>query len=83
MPTQRPDKARKGSFLYNLLRPEFVRQHRVPLCCDAYSYFGLGDGAAPLGDIKLHNREVGRISARGSVADSRAARRSTRRPTTC
>eukprot|EP00029_Vermamoeba_vermiformis_P012721 TRINITY_DN765_c0_g1_i1.p1 TRINITY_DN765_c0_g1~~TRINITY_DN765_c0_g1_i1.p1 ORF type:complete len:2045 (-),score=399.74 TRINITY_DN765_c0_g1_i1:745-6357(-) len=44
-------KGRKGSFLYNLLRPELVASAQIPLSSDAFSPFGRHDGA-------IHNKEV-------------------------
>ncbi len=29
----------RGSFLYRLMRPEFVKNYRTPLCSDAFSRF--------------------------------------------
>jgi hypothetical protein len=40
------------SFLYRLLRPEFVREYDRPLSSDAFSKFGEDDHQA-------HNQEVG------------------------
>jgi hypothetical protein len=40
------------------MRPEFVTRHDTPLCCDAYSYFGVGGGAPPTADIRQHNAEI-------------------------
>jgi len=56
MPPQLPD-GRKGSFLYNLFRPTFVAQYRVPLCCDGFSVFGRGDASSSK-YLAAHNREL-------------------------
>eukprot|EP00698_Gefionella_okellyi_P008753 TRINITY_DN2189_c0_g1_i3.p1 TRINITY_DN2189_c0_g1~~TRINITY_DN2189_c0_g1_i3.p1 ORF type:complete len:714 (-),score=144.48 TRINITY_DN2189_c0_g1_i3:1496-3637(-) len=47
----------KGAHLYNLLRPEFVRRNPVPLCSDAFSYWGRHG-------IREHNQEIRDATAR-------------------
>ena len=39
-PPETPDINKKGSFLYRLLRPEFVAKYEKPLSSDAFSLFG-------------------------------------------
>eukprot|EP00009_Paramoeba_aestuarina_P012013 CAMPEP_0201539336 /NCGR_PEP_ID=MMETSP0161_2-20130828/70080_1 /ASSEMBLY_ACC=CAM_ASM_000251 /TAXON_ID=180227 /ORGANISM="Neoparamoeba aestuarina, Strain SoJaBio B1-5/56/2" /LENGTH=818 /DNA_ID=CAMNT_0047946657 /DNA_START=38 /DNA_END=2494 /DNA_ORIENTATION=- len=39
-PPETPDITKKGSFLYRLLRPEFVNNYEKPLSSDAFSLFG-------------------------------------------
>ena len=39
-PPETPDITKKGSFLYRLLRPEFVTSYEKPLSSDAFSLFG-------------------------------------------
>ena len=41
----------KGGFLYQLLRPEFVRMNPVPLCPDSFSGFRLENK-------DIHNQEI-------------------------
>jgi hypothetical protein len=43
----------KGSFLYRLLRPEFVSNYKIPLCSDAYSKFIRSDP-----DYKRYNKDI-------------------------
>lgn len=35
------EQSKRGSYLYRLLRPEFVKNNSVPLCSDAFSSFQL------------------------------------------
>ncbi|KAL6049131.1 Histidine kinase A, variant 2 [Balamuthia mandrillaris] len=50
-PPQTPDRSVKGSFLFNLLRGEYVSKHPIPLSSDAFTMFGEHDA-------EIHNREV-------------------------
>jgi len=52
-PPETPDPSKKGSFLYQLLRPEFVKNCPNSLSSDAFSLFGRS------GDFQEHDREVG------------------------
>lgn len=43
--------SRKGAFLYNLFRQEFLKLNPVPLCSDAFSKFGKEDADAHAAEI--------------------------------
>jgi tetratricopeptide (TPR) repeat protein len=44
-PPVEPDPNVKGAFLYRLMRPEFVKSHRVPLCSDAFTRWHVHNAA--------------------------------------
>lgn len=49
-----PDRSKKGSFLYRLMRPEFVSSYGVPLSSDAFSGFQVdnaAESASPLPNL--------------------------------
>lgn len=46
----------RGSFLYRLMRPEFVKNYRTPLCSDAFSRWG-NDPSDP-SVLREHNVEI-------------------------
>eukprot|EP01090_Pellita_catalonica_P018797 TRINITY_DN6182_c0_g1_i1.p1 TRINITY_DN6182_c0_g1~~TRINITY_DN6182_c0_g1_i1.p1 ORF type:complete len:798 (+),score=103.87 TRINITY_DN6182_c0_g1_i1:52-2394(+) len=50
-PCEKPNKNIKGSFMFRLLRGEFVSKYPIPLSSDAFSFFGKHDCAT-------HNHEV-------------------------
>ena len=41
----------KGEFLYEMMRPEFVKKYKIALSSDAFSGFGAHDA-------QIHNQEV-------------------------
>jgi alpha-tubulin suppressor-like RCC1 family protein len=53
MPPEEPVPGLRAATLYRLLRPEFVKQYPVPLCCDAFSAFVPNDAEA-----EKHKEEV-------------------------
>jgi len=53
MPPEEPVPGLRAASLYRLLRPEFVKQYPVPLCCDAFSAFVPNDAEA-----EKHKEEV-------------------------
>lgn len=51
LPPSKPTPNLTGGFLYQLLRPEFVKSNPIPLCPDSFSGFKLIDK-------DLHNQEI-------------------------
>eukprot|EP01119_Soliformovum_irregulare_P004567 TRINITY_DN1561_c1_g1_i3.p1 TRINITY_DN1561_c1_g1~~TRINITY_DN1561_c1_g1_i3.p1 ORF type:complete len:907 (+),score=307.61 TRINITY_DN1561_c1_g1_i3:36-2756(+) len=50
-PPLTPNPKEKGSFLVNLMRPEFLKNNPIPLCSDSFSGFGLANK-------HQHNQEI-------------------------
>eukprot|EP00005_Dracoamoeba_jomungandri_P004099 CAMPEP_0174253460 /NCGR_PEP_ID=MMETSP0439-20130205/2820_1 /TAXON_ID=0 /ORGANISM="Stereomyxa ramosa, Strain Chinc5" /LENGTH=881 /DNA_ID=CAMNT_0015334497 /DNA_START=180 /DNA_END=2825 /DNA_ORIENTATION=- len=50
-PPETPDRTLKGGFLFQLLRPEFVKNNPTPLSSDVFTLFGKHDAA-------VHNAEA-------------------------